>query len=189
MTKWVSWNTNMKKKCKNSQLKIPRWAASESITQKEKFLSLRLRCDYSNSPTLSNVGELIDPISIIMHAMGELFFSSQPTATTCLVWSWCVKGCLCICLGRKRQGVWSQVRLWWLCHTDEPQEERNSCPWLPLPGWYVCVHAYSIGLTTELVRVLQCFLCIELIRSIQCNYPSTVRERKVLHLFALSTKQ
>ena len=125
----------------------------------------------------------------IMHAMGELFFSSQPTATTCLVWSWCVKGCLCICLGRKRQGVWSQVRLYWLCHTDEPQEERNSCPGLPLPRWYVCVHAYSIGPTTELVRVLQCFLCIELMRSIQCNYPSTVRERKVLHLFALSTKQ
>ena len=77
----------MKKK-KNSQLKIPRWGASENITQKENFLSLRLRCDYSNSPTLSNVGELIDPISIIMHTMGELFFSSQPTATTCLVWSW-----------------------------------------------------------------------------------------------------
>ena len=98
-------------------------------------------------------------------------------------------GCICICLGWKRQGVWSQVRLCWLCHTDEPQEERNSCPWLPLPGWYVCVHAYGISPTTELVRVLQCFLCIELIRSIQCNYPSTVRERKVHHLFALSTKQ
>ena len=23
-----------------------------------------------------------------------------------------------------------------LCHADEPQQERNSCPWLPLPGWY-----------------------------------------------------
>ena len=28
-----------------------------------------------------------------------------------------------------------------LCHADEPQQGRNSCPWLPLPGWYGCAHA------------------------------------------------
>ena len=37
-------------------------------------------------------------------------------------------GCLCIRLGSKRQGLWSQLRVCWLCHTDEPEEERNSCP-------------------------------------------------------------
>ena len=33
------------------------------------------------------------------HAVGELFFSSQPTATTCVVWSWRLEGCFSIRLG------------------------------------------------------------------------------------------
>ena len=31
-----------------------------------------------------------------------------------------------------------------LCHADEPQG-RNCCPWLPLPGWYGCAHAWGTG--------------------------------------------
>ena len=46
-------------------------------------------------------------------------------------------------------------------HPDEPQEERNSCPWLPLSWWYGCAHVYGIGHTTELVRVLHCLLCTD----------------------------
>ena len=43
-------------------------------------------------------------------------------------------GRLCIPLGSKRQGLRSQVRPYWLYNVDKPQEGRNSCPWLPLPG-------------------------------------------------------
>ena len=37
------------------------------------------------------------------HAVGELFFSSQPTATACVVWSWRLKGCFCIRLGSEKR--------------------------------------------------------------------------------------
>ena len=92
-----------------------------------------------------------------------------------------------------------------------PRQEKAGCviaseTVLAMPYWWAPRRAKQLSMaaiaqviclcacvqywpTTELVHVLQCFLCIELIRSVQCNYPSTVRERKVLHLFALSTKQ
>ena len=94
------------------------------------------------------------------HAVGELFFSSQPTATTCVVWSWRLMGCLCIRLGSKKERLWSvnetvlAMPCWWT-----PRRAKQLCmTWLPLSGWYGCAHAYGIGHTTELVRVLQSLL-------------------------------
>ena len=32
---------------------------------------------------------------------------------------------------------------------DEPQKRQNSCPWLPLPGWYGSAHAQGTGRSPE----------------------------------------
>ena len=55
-----------------------------------------------------------------------------------------LKWMLCTRLVSKGPLIHCFVRSWvrraTLCHSDEPQRGQNSCPWLPLPGWYGFAH-------------------------------------------------
>ena len=75
----------------------------------------------------------------------ELLCGSQPTAPTCVVWSWRLIDCFALT---------SAVRSFWdvglrhsltqrLCHTGGPHYGWNSCLWLPLPVWYGSAHAWG----------------------------------------------
>ena len=77
-------------------------------------------------------------------AVGELPCSCQPTAPTCVVWSWRLKECFG--LASEVKGLWDRGLP---IHRPDvyailmsPNKGNNSCPWLPLPG---CVHAWGTG--------------------------------------------
>ena len=67
----------------------------------------------------------------------------------CVVWSWRLNECFALALAVK--GLWytalSVHRSDWrrLCHAEEPQRGKNSCPWQPLPGWYGFAHVWGTG--------------------------------------------
>ena len=62
-------------------------------------------------------------------------------------------------LGRKGSFVrgFSPVTGRQLCHADDPQWGRNSCPWLPLPAWYGCRHAWGNGQAVGWYMCAPCF--------------------------------
>ena len=67
--------------------------------------------------------------AVPVHAMGELPCGSQPTAPTCVVWSWHLKEYYCTYPGSKGpRMIHCFVHSWvrWLCHANEPQQVRNS---------------------------------------------------------------
>ena len=57
----------------------------------------------------------------------------------------------CFALASSVKGLWYTALSvhrsdgWRLCHADEPQRGKNSCPWLPLPGWYGFAHVWGTG--------------------------------------------
>jgi len=78
----------------------------------------------------------------------------QPTAWV-WVWSWRLKECFSLASAVK--SLWDtgfpRPLTLRLCHADEPQWGQNCCPWLPLPGWYGCAHAWGTGQGRGLVYV------------------------------------
>ena len=81
------------------------------------------------------------------HVVIELLCSSQPTAPTCVVWSWRLIDCFALTLA---------VRSFWdaglprsltqqLCHAGGPHYWQNSCLWLPLHAWYGSAHVWGTG--------------------------------------------
>ena len=83
------------------------------------------------------------------HAVGELPCGSQPPAPTCVVWSRRLKGCSAPASAVKGRlhRAYSPISARRHSHADEVQQGRNSCPWLPLLGWYGCAHALGTGQT------------------------------------------
>ena len=67
----------------------------------------------------------------------------------CAVWSWRLNECFALASSVK--GIWYTALSvhrsdgWRLCHAGEPQRGKNSCPWLPLPGWYGFAHVWGTG--------------------------------------------
>ena len=50
---------------------------------------------------------------------------------------------------------------WWVL------QDRNICPWLPLPGWYGCAHArpwFGVWVCHLLLLFERCYLCCRLCR-------------------------
>ena len=72
------------------------------------------------------------------------------------------------CVELALKGVASAVKaLWdtsfpcsltqWLCHDNEPPKGWNWHPWLPLPVWYGCAHAWGTGQSMVWCTWAPCF--------------------------------
>ena len=73
------------------------------------------------------------------HVVGELPCGSQPTAPTCVVWSWHLKHSPRqerVFYTRVFSGHWpTAMSCWWA-----PNSWRNRCPW-----WHGCAYAWGNG--------------------------------------------
>ena len=92
---------------------------------------------------------LLDKVSLCIIVLNEIHATQPGSASHVLGWSWRLNECFALASSVK--GLWYTALSvhrsdgWRLCHADEPQRGKYSCPWLPLPGWYGFAHAWVTG--------------------------------------------
>jgi len=106
----------------------------QTLYAEEHFHSLfskdKLKARGTHTPTH-------DPPSIPTHVVGELLCGSEPTAPTCVVWSWRLKQCFALTSAALETRVFP---VYWL-----DDHAMLMAPWLSLTLWYSCAHAWGTG--------------------------------------------
>ena len=77
------------------------WKARGALSRWDKLSFVLLNYWHTNQDNCP------DPPSPTAHAVGELPCGSQPTATTCVVWSWCLKECFTHVLSPAVKSLWN----------------------------------------------------------------------------------
>ena len=93
------------------------------------------------------------------HVMKELPCGSQPTAPTCCV-ELALKGLASGGKGLLYMGFPRSLTDGYAMLMSPKPLEENRCPWLPLPAWYGCVHAWGNGQAVGCCMCAPCFTLV-----------------------------